>query len=210
MLLNLHDSDFTIVLLRFGTIYGLSGRTRFDLVVNLLAAKAAVDGRITVFGREQWRPFVHVHDAARAVLAALEATPAQVSDVIFNVGSNEQNYTLGAVGEMIHRLVPSAEFICTDGNSDRRNYRVDFARIRSLLNFTPEWTLEQGVEQVLEAIRSGRVQDYRDCRYSNVMYLREGSARQDLKSNGDWAKELIANVPRDVIDTVPKVAAQTA
>jgi len=59
--------------LRFGTIYGLSGRTRFDLVVNLLAAQAKVDHHITIFGGDQWRPFVHVNDAAEAVLMTLEA-----------------------------------------------------------------------------------------------------------------------------------------
>ncbi len=67
------DDRFAPVILRFGTIYGLSGRTRFDLVVNLLAAKALIDKQITVFDGDQWRPFVHVDDAAQAVFKVLEA-----------------------------------------------------------------------------------------------------------------------------------------
>ena len=66
------DQRFAPTVLRFATIYGLSGRTRFDLVVNLLTAKAKIDGRITVNGGNQWRPFVHVDDAALAVARVLE------------------------------------------------------------------------------------------------------------------------------------------
>jgi nucleoside-diphosphate-sugar epimerase len=69
----LQSPTFNVTILRFGTIYGISGRTRFDLVVNLLTAKAYVDGGITVFGGDQWRPFVHVADAAKAVAAVVDA-----------------------------------------------------------------------------------------------------------------------------------------
>ena len=68
------DDHFAPVILRLGTIYGLSGRTRFDLVINLLTAKAVVENEITVFGGDQWRPFLHVDDAARAILQVLQLT----------------------------------------------------------------------------------------------------------------------------------------
>ncbi len=71
VLLGMADQRFAPTILRFATIYGLSGRTRFDLVVNLLTAKAKIDGKITVMGGNQWRPFVHVDDAALAVATAL-------------------------------------------------------------------------------------------------------------------------------------------
>jgi nucleoside-diphosphate-sugar epimerase len=195
VLLAMRDRNFTPVILRFGTIYGLSGRTRFDLVVNLLTAKAVVDGEITVIGKNQWRPFVHVHDAARSVLAALEARTEQLSDTVFNVGSDEQNYTLGQVGELISAMVPNAELICTESQADRRNYRVDFSRIRTVLNFEPEWTLESGIQQVLVAVRSGKVTDYQDPRYSNVKFLREQEIQQKLKIKGNWAKEMLEAFP---------------
>jgi nucleoside-diphosphate-sugar epimerase len=191
VLISLRDPEFSPVILRFGTVYGLSGRIRFDLVVNLLAAKALSEGKITVFGRNQWRPFVHVHDAARAVLAVLAAPEEQLAETTFNVGSDQQNYTLGRVGEIIQRMVPTAELICTDAEAELRNYRVDFSRIRRALNFTPEWSIEQGAEQVLEAIRNGTVLDYRDPKYSNVKLLREGQGHQLLKPTKDWANEML-------------------
>jgi nucleoside-diphosphate-sugar epimerase len=198
VLLDLRGRDFSPVILRFGTVYGLSGRTRFDLVVNLLAAKALVEGKITVIGKEQWRPFVHVHDAGRAALAALEAPEIQLTDAIFNVGSDEQNYTLGHIGEVIKQIVPTAELICTENPDDRRNYRVNFSRIRTVLNFHPEWTIEAGVRQVVDAIRGGRVIDYRHAKYSNVKFLSEQNGHS-LKIQGNWAKEMLQTVPEQYV-----------
>lgn len=173
VLLGMKTNSFLPIILRFGTIYGLSGRTRFDLVVNLLTAKAIVDGVITVYGKDQWRPFLHVDDAALALFRALEAPATAVSETIFNVGSDEQNHTLGDVGRMIHSFVPQADLQYLAQDGDRRNYRVNFSRISRCLHFNPEWTLEMGIDQVLQAIRTGRVVDYKDPRYSNARFLSE-------------------------------------
>lgn len=186
------DGRFMPTILRFSTIYGLSGRTRFDLVVNLLAAKAKIDGEITVHNGDQWRPFVHVDDAARAIVAVLESPAATIGNEIFNVGSNEQNYTISQIGELIHEKVIGSKIISTDTDGDRRNYRVDFSKIRNLLDFHPKWTVEAGVDQVLEAITSGRVTDYRDPAYSNVAFLtREGTAGL---ARDRWARDLIEDL----------------
>jgi nucleoside-diphosphate-sugar epimerase len=189
LLLDMAGGSFAPTILRFATIYGLSGRTRFDLVVNLLAAKAKLDGEITIHNGDQWRPFVHVDDAARAILAVLDAPLPTVANEVFNVGSNEQNYTIRQLGELIHQQVISAKLITSDDDHDRRNYRVDFSKIRHLLNFQTTWTVEEGVQQVLEAIATGRVVDYRDPQYSNVAFLaQEGTAGL---ARDRWARELI-------------------
>ncbi|MCS6830574.1 MAG: NAD(P)-dependent oxidoreductase, partial [bacterium] len=193
---SLASPDFAPIILRFGTIYGLSGRVRFDLVVNLLAAKAVVDGKITIYGSDQWRPFVHVDDAASAIIKALEAPLALVRNQVFNVGSDEQNYTLQQVGEIIHRLVPSAELISMGVDGDRRNYRVNFSKIRRVLGFQPKWTLELGIQQVIDALRSGVIRDYRDARYSNVKFLSEEGVSRLFRYQNGWAHALINEVPR--------------
>lgn len=196
VLQSLASPEFSPIILRFGTIYGLSGRIRFDLVVNLLTAKAVVEGKITVFGGDQWRPFVHVDDAATAIVQVLEAPLPLVRNQIFNVGSNEQNYTLQQVAELIHQLVPTAELISMGADSDRRNYRVNFNKIRRLLGFEPKWTLEQGVLQVIEALRSGLIEDYRDARYSNVKFLSEEGVFRVLRYENGWAYALISEASR--------------
>jgi nucleoside-diphosphate-sugar epimerase len=171
VLTDMADGKFAPTILRFSTIYGLSGRTRFDLVVNLFAAKAKIDGGITVNGGDQWRPFVHVDDAAEAIVRVIEAPLDAVGNEIYNVGSDEQNYTIQEVGEMVRDHVPGSELVVNQQDTDPRNYRVSFAKIRQQLNFTPKWTLEQGIQQVLEAIARGEVVDYRDAKYSNVQFL---------------------------------------
>src|SRR5499426_3731232 len=190
VLLNLSDSKFAPTVLRFGTIYGLSGRTRFDLVINLLTAKALVEGQITIRGGDQWRPFVHVHDAALAVFKTLEAPFPLVKHETFNVGSNEQNYTIYQVGKIINQFVPAAQIVDQGADADRRNYRVNFNKIRDILGFAPTWAVEEGVAQVIEAIKSGKIKDYRDPRYSNVKFLGHERASRLVLQNG-WAEELI-------------------
>jgi nucleoside-diphosphate-sugar epimerase len=191
VLLKLADDSFAPVILRLSTIYGLSGRPRFDLVINLLTAKAVVDHEITIFGGTQCRPFLHVDDAARAIASVLEAPLQIVRNQIFNVGSNEQNYKISQVGEIIHGLVSGSEVVNKDDITDARNYWVNFNKINHALGFSPEWTVEQGVEQVIEAIRSGKVHDYRDARYSNIKFLKEEGIYLLTNNESSWALDLL-------------------
>ncbi|MCS1411967.1 MAG: dTDP-glucose 4,6-dehydratase [Verrucomicrobia subdivision 3 bacterium] len=184
------DESFKPIIVRFGTIYGFSGRIRFDLVVNLLTAKAVREGRITLFGGEQWRPFVHVDDAAKGVLSMLMAPGELVNGEVFNVGSDGQNYTLEQVGRKIQEIVPSAEIVDMGNDSDRRNYRVSFAKIRERLQFEPSWTLEAGIAQVKESLESGVIEDYTESRYSNARTIFDEKASRLLRGSG-WEKRLI-------------------
>jgi nucleoside-diphosphate-sugar epimerase/sorbitol-specific phosphotransferase system component IIC len=191
VLFKMANDRFAPVILRFGTIYGLSGRTRFDLVVNLLSAKAVVDKQITVYGGDQWRPFLHVDDAALSLLKVLEAPLGLVQNQIFNVGSNEQNYTIKQIAEIVNEQAPEAEVLMMDSGDDRRNYWVNFNKIHNTLGFSPQWTVAGGVSQVIEAIRSGRVTDYTDARYSNVKFLTEEGLFRLTRSERDWAIDLL-------------------
>ncbi|MDH3742279.1 MAG: SDR family oxidoreductase [Hyphomicrobiales bacterium] len=169
----LNDDNFAVTHLRFATVYGISGRVRFDLVVNLLCAKAVRDGVITVFGPDQWRPFVHVQDVARAIAVTLEAPIDLVAGDVFNVGSDAQNYTLGEAAELINQQVSDAEIVADLDFADKRNYRVSFKKIRERLDFEPAWTLEAGIEQVVDIVRSNHVGHYSLPTYSNVLRLKE-------------------------------------
>lgn len=191
VLLAMANERFAPVILRFSTVYGLSGRYRFDLVVNLLTAKALIDSEITIFGGNQWRSFVHVDDAARSIMHVLAAPRDSVRGQIFNVGSDEQNYTIHQIGQMIHGYVPTARIINKGDEVDPNNYRVGFAKIRNKLGFTPEWTVERGIEQVIQAVESGQIRDYKEPQYSNIKFLTlEGITRLDRHENG-WALRLL-------------------
>ncbi len=161
------------VVLRLATVFGLSPRPRFDLVVNLFAARSVADRRIVVHGGDQWRPFVHVADVADAMVRAIEADGSVVDRRVFNVGSDDQNLTIGQVAEMVRQRTPNAELQIA-AIDDQRNYRVSFARIREVLGFRPSRTIDDGIVEIQSAITGRRISDYRDSRYSNVRTVRAG------------------------------------
>lgn len=170
---SLASETFSPTILRFGTLYGISGRVRFDLVVNLLTAKAIFDRSITVFGGSQWRPFLHVDDAARAVVSAMEAPASKIHNEVFNVGSQQQNFTIAEVAEAIQRHIPEAQTVTIPTEADRRDYRVTFQKIESQLGFQPTWDLEKGIQQVTEKLQDGTISNYSDARYSNSKHLQD-------------------------------------
>ena len=190
VLLEMADSSFTPIIVRFATIFGLSGRTRFDLVVNLLAAKAVFDRKITIFGGGQWRPFLHVDDAALA-LSQLLRMPVGRGAEVFNVGSNTENYTIKQIGTLVKKYVPEAEVVLHDKDHDQRDYRVNFSKIAMLTGFKPRWTVEQGVQQVIDAIRAGSVANYTEMMYSNEKFLHATKGTGFAAPTTKWAHELI-------------------
>jgi nucleoside-diphosphate-sugar epimerase len=156
--------------LRLATVFGYSPRPRFDLVVNLLTARAVQDKQIIIFNNDQWRPFVHVSDVARAFISALESAPELVTGQIFNVGSYHLNYSLGELAEKIKEQIPDL-VIEHKENEDKRNYRVSFDKIHSTLGFVCLKRLEDGISEIRKAIESGAVKDYRDKVFSNYEHM---------------------------------------
>jgi nucleoside-diphosphate-sugar epimerase len=188
LLISMNGGTFSPVVLRFGTFYGASPRARFDLVVNLLAARAVTDGEITVFGGDQWRPFLHVEDGAEAIIACLEAPESAIAYQVFNVGSDEQNHTMAEVAKIVSAAVPDVRVRFEPANSVEANYRVSFERIRTVLGFLAQRSIADGVAEIRDQILSGSVQDYTESRYSNVKALVEREAAQELE--GDESEAL--------------------
>jgi len=165
--------DVEPVVLRLSTVFGLSPRMRFDLVVNTLTAQAVVDRRIAVFGGNQWRPNVHCRDAARAFVAALEAPAAAVAGEIFNVGGDELNHRIDEIGAMVREIVGDVELRRQGEVTDPRDYRVSFEKIQQLLGFTPQFSVRDGIREVAAAVRADpTLRGYQNPVYSNVQALK--------------------------------------
>lgn len=167
---DLEDENFVPIILRLGTVYGLSFRPRFDLVVNTLTAKAVCERIIPIFGGNQWRPNVHVQDVSRAILKFLEAPIEKVGGNIFNVGSLEQNYRICELGDIIHFVIPEATLDIIEGKADNRNYKVDFSKIETFIGFTPSKSIEDGVRELKELLEDGAL-NHEDRQYSNIKFL---------------------------------------
>jgi nucleoside-diphosphate-sugar epimerase len=170
LLVNSRD-DFFVTILRFATVFGHSRRPRFDLVANLFTAQALNDGLITVIGPHQWRPFIHVRDLARAILATLEADTRIIQSQIFNVGDKRLNMTILDLAERVRAATSahrSVEISIADNPSDRRNYAVSFEKIQRALGFQAETTIEEGVQEMVDRLLAGEYAHYRSSEYSNV------------------------------------------
>jgi nucleoside-diphosphate-sugar epimerase len=171
-LLKAADKHFHPVILRFGTLYGLSPRMRFDLVVNVMTAHAYFNKKITVDGGSQWRPLVHIDDAARACFAALTAPLERVSAQVFNVGDSKENYQIGQIAEVIKKHVPHAQIQYQDTVKDKRDYRVSFAKINRVMQFKAKHTLPGKVEELVEEFKKGKLKNWKDKKYNNYLTLR--------------------------------------
>lgn len=203
-LLDTADSDFQPTILRFATAYGWSHRPRFDLVANLFSAQAVTDKKIRVFNGEQWRPFVHTRDIARACVLTLEAPLAKVGGQIFNVGDESQNYTLTQLGQIVARSCPGIEVEEVRNGDDARNYRVNFSKIRRTLGFRASVDLVEGVQEMVDAICGGHVSNWRDPIYSNSKHL-EGEGLSVLKF--DALRKTVDEMPATTRFLTKKAAA---
>jgi nucleoside-diphosphate-sugar epimerase len=151
-LTELADDSFSPTFLRNATAYGASPRQRFDIVVNNLAGHAWCDKEIKmVSDGTPWRPLVHVLDICKAARCALEADRGVVHAEVFNVGDSHENYQIRQVASIISETFPGCSLSIGDRGGDKRDYRVNFDKIkRKLPNFECEWTVKRGSEQLLD------------------------------------------------------------
>ncbi len=171
-ILTLTDENFLPTVLRLSTLHGLSPRMRFDLVVNTFAMNSMIDKKITLFNGDQWRPFLHVDDAATAFIKTLEAPLNKVGGQVFNVGGSSENYQIKDVAHLIKEINPDTtielkDTESKDGLKDRRDYKVCFTKIKDALGFVPEKTVKQSLLEIQEAITSGKLVNPKDQKYRN-------------------------------------------
>lgn len=167
----LEDENFAPTILRMATLYGYSPRMRFDLMVNTMIKTAMLERKIFIHGGGlQWRPLLHVEDAADAYIKCLELPLHKVKGEVFNVGSSSQNFQILEIGKTVKKHIPEAELIVEKGNADPRNYFVSFAKISRRLAYQPNRQLGESVRRIRRAIQEGEIKDLNHPRYYNVEY----------------------------------------
>jgi nucleoside-diphosphate-sugar epimerase len=185
----LATEQFTPVLLRSATAYGVSPRLRCDVVLNNLVAWALATGKVHIKSDGMaWRPLVHVEDICRAFIAVLEAPRDAVHTQAFNVVAEGENYRIREVAAIVGEVGGYDVEFAGDGSPDERNYRVDGSKIATTLSaFRPRWTVRSGAEQLYKAFSDHPItlEDSEGWRYRRIGQLRRlldlGELTPDLR-----------------------------
>jgi nucleoside-diphosphate-sugar epimerase len=172
-LLSQKDSSCAPLLFRFATLYGISPRTRFDLIVNQFVLEAFTKRSLIIYQRGYSRSFVHIRDVVRGVMMGLEAEQSQVRGQIFNLGTENGNYSKNDIVQLVLKRMPETvvEFKDLTFGGDMRDITVSFEKIKHVLGFDTTLNVDDGVREVLFALKSGLIRNPTDDRYRNAQFI---------------------------------------
>jgi len=157
------------IIFRLGTLFGVGdqfARIRLDLVVNTLTVRAYQQGKLSVFGGEQFRPLLHVIDAAQAAVDHVQSN----FHGIFNLHS--KNVRIIDLAYQIKQHFPGVEIEQTPMKfQDTRNYRVSSEKAHHILNFNPRYSIDDGIQEIKELLEQKRIKNVENPRYTNQTYL---------------------------------------
>ena len=172
-LLSQKDATCAPLLFRFATLYGLSPRTRFDLIVNQFVLEAFTKRQLIIYQRGYSRSFVHIRDVVRGVIMGLEAEQSKVRGQVFNLGAESGNYSKNDIVKFVLKRMPETivEYKDLTFGGDMRDVTVSFEKIRRVLGFETTLNIDDGVREVLFALKSGLIKNPADDRYRNAQFI---------------------------------------
>jgi nucleoside-diphosphate-sugar epimerase len=174
VLTELASASFCPVMIRAGTVAGLSPRLRLDLTAHILTMSALTTGEISVWGGDQRRPHIDIRELVAFYLTLLSAPLKMIHGLAFNVVA--ENHSVMAMAEKIAELVGEVKIKRTAA-VDARSYRLDGTLAAQRLGFTPRISLTEAVGELIAAYRAGEVPDPAHPRYHNIELMREQSRR---------------------------------
>lgn len=172
-LLSQKDAPTAPLLFRFATLYGISPRTRFDLIVNQFVLEAFTKRMLIIYQRGYSRSFVHVRDAVRGVIMGLEAEQSKIRGQVFNLGTEKGNYSKDDIVRLVLKRMPetTVEYKDLTFGGDMRDITVSFAKIKKVLGFETTLTVDDGIRELLFALKTGLIQNPTDARYRNAQFI---------------------------------------
>jgi nucleoside-diphosphate-sugar epimerase len=172
-LLGHKDAPTAPLSFRFATLYGISPRTRFDLIVNQFVLDAFSRRELIIYQRSYSRSFVHVLDTVRGIIMGLEAPEAKVRGQVFNLGTPDGNYTKDEIVGLVLKRMPETvvEYKDLTFGGDMRDITVSFEKIRRELGFKTTLNVDDGVREVLHVLKSGLIRDPLDEKYRNAQFI---------------------------------------
>ena len=166
-------ADCAPIIFRMAHLYGISPRPRFDLLVNQFVWEAYSKRDLLIYQRGYSRSFMHVRDAARGLVTGLQSDLERVRGQIFNMGSSTGNLSKDKIVEVILQRLPETTVRYKDltFGGDMRDFHVSYEKIQEQLGFKTLFTIEDGAREVLNALRSGIIDNPKDDRYRNAKFI---------------------------------------
>jgi nucleoside-diphosphate-sugar epimerase len=161
------------LIFRLATLYGLSPRPRFDLIINQFVLEAYTKRELLIYQRGYSRSFMHINDAVRGLILGLQALNEKVRCQIYNLGSDGGNYTKDQIVELVLKRMPETVVNYKDMTfgGDMRDISVSYEKIQRELGFTTRLTPEDGIREVHQALRNGMISNPHDQRYRNAQFI---------------------------------------
>jgi len=172
-LLSQKDEACSPLIFRLATLYGISPRTRFDLIVNQFVLDAYTKRELIIYQRGYSRSFVHVQDVVHGIMLGLSASEEKVRGQIYNLGIDDGNYTKDEIVGLVIKRLPETVVRYKDltFGGDMRDIRVSFEKIKRELGFEARLNVDDGVREVVHALRSGLIRNPTDEHYRNAQFI---------------------------------------
>ncbi len=205
------DKNFSPVILRLATVFGLSPRIRFDVVINMLTAMAFTTKKIILNSDgKAWRPHVHILDVCKAMKLAINFNEPLDGPLILNVGNDTQNYQIIQIAQMIRENVPGSEigFLHkrNDFNKeeelirdrkiqdgvDKRTYKVSFVRIHKMFeDFRCDWTIRSGIKNMIENFKETNltVEKFKNINYYRLQKIEHLFQNRYVSEDLTWISQ---------------------
>ena len=152
-IMSLKNTQYSPCILRFATAFGSSSRMRFDLTVNHFIKSLLEGKRLEIYDPLTWRPYCHVKDFARLIHKVTTCKKNKIAHQIFNAGNNNNNFTKLDIVKKIQKFISTGSVIFKKNDVDKRNYRVDFSKIKKKLKFQTKFSLEYGIKEIISDIK---------------------------------------------------------
>jgi nucleoside-diphosphate-sugar epimerase len=161
------------LIFRIATLYGLSPRPRFDLIVNQFTLEAYTKRELLIYQRGYSRSYLHLRDALSGFCKGLELNVDKIRGQVYNLGSEEGNFTKDQIVSLVLKRLPETVVHYKDMTfgGDMRDITVSFEKARRELNYTTRLTPDDGIREVLYSLQTGIIRNPFDQHYRNAQFI---------------------------------------
>jgi nucleoside-diphosphate-sugar epimerase len=172
-LLGQREASVAPLLFRFATLFGISPRTRFDLIVNQFVLEAFTKRELIIYQRGYSRSFLHVRDTVRGIMLGLDAPEAKVRGQVYNLGTDSGNYTKDEIVNLILKRMPETVVDYKDltFGGDMRDITVSFEKVKRELGYQTTLNVDDGIRELVFALKSGLIRNPHDEKYRNAQFI---------------------------------------